>query len=98
MNNFYNIMETIVIKKLEEVWDTSDCCKCEQCRNDIIAYALNQLPPKYVASSEGELYSRASELSAEQEFDILLAVARAMQIVTDNPRHDKMISPTKTHL
>lgn len=90
MCKFHNAMEAIVVKKLDEVWGTLECCKCDFCHDDIIAYALNQLPPKYVVTNEGELYARMSELSSEQEFDILLAVARAIQIVSKNPRHDKL--------
>jgi competence protein ComFB len=89
MNKYRNAMEAIVVKKLDEVWGTLDCCKCDFCHDDIVAYALNQLPPKYVVSNTGELYARMSEMSSEQEFDILLAVARAIQIVSKNPRHER---------
>ena len=82
-------METIVAKKLDEVWGNLGGCKCKLCHDDIVAYALNQLPSKYVVSNEGEVYVRASEMSSEQEFDILLAVAKAIQVVDKNPRHNR---------
>lgn len=88
MSRFHNVMEVIVTKKLDEVWANLDCCKCENCHDDIIALALNHLPSKYVVTTEGELYARMSELSAEKEFYILLEVARAIEIVSKNPRHD----------
>lgn len=89
MNRFHNAMETIVVKKLDEVWGSIGGCKCKKCHDDIVAYALNQLPPKYVVSNEGEIYARVSEMSSEQEFDILLAVAKAIQVVDQNPRHEE---------
>ncbi len=88
MNRFHNAMEVIVVKKLDEVWGNLGGCKCKKCHDDIVAYALNQLPPKYVVSDEGEIYARVGEMSSEQEFDILLAVAKAIQVVDQNPRHD----------
>lgn len=89
MKNFHNIMETIVVKKLDDVWEELDGCKCSLCHDDIVACALNQLPPRYVSTNEGEIYARTYEMSSEQEFDILLAVAKATQIVSKNPRHNK---------
>lgn len=82
-------METIVVRKLDDIWDTIDCCKCEKCRNDIIALALNQLAPKYVVTREGELYARLSELSNEQECEILIALAKAIKLVKEHPKHDE---------
>lgn len=91
MSSFRNVMECLVISKLDEIWSSLDNCKCEKCREDIIACALNQLPPKYVVSSEGELYIRAEKLVAEHEFEILLAIAKAIKIVSENPKHTNCI-------
>lgn len=81
-------MEMIVMQKLDEIWVNLDCCKCENCYNDVIALALNHLPPKYVASTEGELYARIGELNADKEFYILLEIAKAIEMVAKNPRHE----------
>ena len=51
MSEYKNIMEDLVLEEFENAAQTLGCCTCEDCRNDIIAYALNQLPPKYVAKS-----------------------------------------------
>ena len=59
MAEYKNIMENLVEDEFERAKGSLNCCTCEACRNDIIAYALNQLPPKYVATRKGEVYSRA---------------------------------------
>ena len=87
MGKYYNVMETLVEDKLGEIWHTLDCCKCEKCRNDIIACTLNQMTPKYVVTKEGELFARLCILSAEHEFEIVKAIATSVRIVTEHPKH-----------
>jgi competence protein ComFB len=81
-------MEFLVVQKLEDVWETLDCCKCDKCRNDIIALTLNQLPAKYVVTKEGELYARLAELSNEEEREILIALAKSAKLVKAHPKHE----------
>lgn len=86
---FNNLMETLVAEKLDMVINTMDCCKCEQCRADIISFALNRLPTKYVSTRMGEVYSKMYSLSVQHEADILGALAVAVRVVVENPRHVK---------
>jgi competence protein ComFB len=81
-------MEFLVVQKLEDVWETLGCCKCDKCRNDIIALTLNQLPAKYVVTKEGELYARLAELSNEEEREILIALAKSAKLVNAHPKHE----------
>lgn len=51
-----NLMEDEVflsIKKISKPMD--DLCKCEKCKNDIAAIALNNLTPKHVVT-EKDIY------------------------------------------
>lgn len=89
MNTYRNVMEMLVVQKLDEIWDTLDCCKCEKCKLDIIACTLNQLPPKYVVTKEGELYARLCEFNNEHEVDIIIALTKAVETVKDKPKHEK---------
>ena len=50
-----NIMEKIISEKLDFQLKDCDCCKCNECRQDMLAYALNSVSPKYVNSAKGEL-------------------------------------------
>jgi competence protein ComFB len=89
MNTYRNVMEMLVVQKLDEMWETIDCCKCEKCKMDIIACTLNQLTPKYVVTKEGELYARLCELNNEHEIEILIALTKAIKTVKDKPKHDE---------
>lgn len=83
-----NITEMLVEQKLDELLKKDDqCCKCQQCREDIIAYALNQLNPHYVSTGQGQLYTKAKVLTIDYEVEITAALARAIQLVTEHPRH-----------
>jgi competence protein ComFB len=82
-----NMMEDLVIEKLDELGDNVNCCKCPKCRMDIVSYALNRLPPKYVASYKGEVYSKLDTLSLQYDADLLNAIYQAAEVVNANPRH-----------
>lgn len=82
-----NYMEGLVLSKLDELAPSLDCCKCEKCRMDIASYALNRLPPKYVASYEGEVYSKYDSLSVQYEADLINAIYQAAEIVGNCPHH-----------
>lgn len=87
MPSYKNLMESVVENLYDEIEDTLDCCHCERCRNDVISYALNQLPPKYVISLEGELFSKLQSISSQHSTDILSALATGARLVKERPRH-----------
>lgn len=82
-----NVTESLVEQKLDEVIDTLGCCKCEQCRADIISYALNRLSPKYASSDLGRVYLKLDAMSTQFEIDLLTALYEAAEKVKKNPRH-----------
>ena len=83
-----NMMEKFVRQKLEEMLESTDCCDCEDCKNDIMAVALNQLPAKYVNTATGELFSKLDSITQQSSVDIDIALLKAINIVCRNPRHD----------
>ena len=86
--NLENYMEVIVFNLIDDLMAKCDCCKCEICRMDIAAYALNHLQPKYVVTRKGEVYSKVNELLYYQyNTDITLAILDAIKVVSANPRH-----------
>jgi len=87
-----NMMESLVLIKLDEVIDKLECCKCEKCRMDIASYALNRLPPKYIATTEGAAYSKLATLSVQYETDMLNALFQAASVVCKHPHHDDLIT------
>lgn len=83
-----NYMEEIVFNHMDDILKDVDMCKCDTCRLDIAAKALNQLPPKYFVSKKGEVYSKINNLKIQFEVDVISAITRAAELVRKNPRHD----------
>lgn len=81
-----NMMEEIVSNEVEKLVKDSEICDNEDCINDIMAIALNSLPPKYVNTSKGELFARADSLLSQHLVDVQIAVLKAIEIVKCNPR------------
>lgn len=84
-----NFMEDAVMHQLDGVLAKyPDICHCEQCKSDIAALALNQLPPKYVSTERGEIFSRVGEMETQNSVEILQAILKAIAVVRAHPRHD----------
>jgi competence protein ComFB len=80
-----NLMHDIVINILDEVLKKESNKKItENNRDDIIAYVLNRVPPKYVTSERGLLYGILdARYQVQQQVDILLLIYEAInKIVT----------------
>lgn len=88
MYKLKNYMEDIVSHKLENLLKLMNLCKCDKCRLDIMAIALNDLPPKYVVTDKGELYIKIRELEQQFEVDVETAIVKAAMFVSKNPKHD----------
>ena len=84
-----NIMEDYVIVTLDHMLDNLDCCKCEKCRLDIASYALNRLPSKYVATTQGELMSRLCEFDNQFEAQVMATIVASANKIAKNPRHEE---------
>lgn len=85
---FKNYMEEVVESTLEEILaHRDDICKCDRCKMDIKALALNHLPPKYVVTDKGYVYTKVNELESQFKADVTVAVTNAMKVVRNNPRH-----------
>lgn len=81
-------MEEVVWCALDKfLEDNPKVCSCEKCRMDMAALALNQLPPRYVVTHRGQVFTKVSQLQCQYEADVLMAIMRAVEKVTDNPRH-----------
>lgn len=83
-----NYMEVLVEEELDNMIEKIGVCKCERCRMDIKALALNSLTPKYVVTDSGKLYTKISLLQQQFDVDVLAAITKAAMIVKENPRHE----------
>ncbi|MBO8158126.1 late competence development ComFB family protein [Thermosyntropha sp.] len=85
-----NIVEKMAWDKLDTVLNSKEnICKCEKCRADMIAYALNKLKPRYVSTERGEVFVRAQYMDVDLSAAILVALTEAVEVVGKNPHHDK---------
>lgn len=82
-----NLMEDIVIQNVNNIIGSLDVCTCEECRLDIMSYTLNRLPPKYTATTQGELMAKLDSLDKQFEATIIATITKAAAIVKDHPRH-----------
>lgn len=88
--SYRNYMEQIVQQGLDDLLEErTDICTCDQCRTEMITYALNNLPPKYVSSHKGEVYTKVDEMNAQQNADIFKVLIKAVNQISANPRHSK---------
>jgi len=84
-----NFMEEAVRRVLEEMQQegpTGAGDLTEMARMDVLAYALNRLPPKYVVTQKGHLYTRVNELQQQFRTDILVELTKAIAFVKAHPR------------
>lgn len=88
MYRLKNYMEELVVKKTDDILKLMNICKCEKCRLDIMALALNELPAKYVVTDKGELFTKVRELEQQFEVDVETAIIKAAVFVGKNPKHN----------
>lgn len=89
-----NIMEDKVLSTTAKAAPELKCCTCPKCRLDIAAYVLNRIPPKYVDTEKGALFTRANHMSSEFDMKILLEVTSAAASIGIIPKHESNSNQT----
>ena len=85
---YKNYMEDAVLDEILGVLDQLEgFCGCERCREDMVAWTLNQLPSKYVTTVLGAAYTKFNQLQAQSRADIVVTLMNAAKVVKANPRH-----------
>ena len=91
MHQMKNYMEEIVLSAMQDILRDIKVCTCERCRYDIAAKALNDLPPQYIVTRKGEIYSKINNLKSQFEVDVISAITKAVILVKRNPNHDSNV-------
>ncbi|WP_062309113.1 late competence development ComFB family protein [Alicyclobacillus sendaiensis] len=65
-------------------------CHCDRCLDDVLAIALNHLPPRYAATDTGQLYVQVEYLRPQLRSDILRELAQAALWVSSHPHHQSV--------
>ena len=64
-------------------------CGCEICHADVLVYALNRLPARYVASLEGTVITELNLDKQQNRATMEVAVMDGFRRVMDSPRCKK---------
>jgi competence protein ComFB len=88
LDSLVNEAEELVIREMErQLSEQADLCTCDECVQDIAAYALNKVRPRYRVSLLDTVYVDPGERSAYAR-EIEEAVSAAILTVKANPSHD----------
>lgn len=79
-----NVMEELVLRKIDDVIAKFNCCRCDRCRCDVTALALNSLPPKYIVADLRDYDKSEDEAMERQVYD---ALVKAVIKVRTKPSH-----------
>jgi competence protein ComFB len=63
-----------------------DFCGCPVCREDVLVYALNRLPPHYVAGVEGRVLTEVTLEKDQSRAEIEVALMEGIRKVSLSPR------------
>jgi competence protein ComFB len=64
-------------------------CGCELCREDVLTFALNRLPPRYVARREGSIVTEVNLEKEQSRAAIEVVVMEALRKISVAPRCGK---------
>ena len=88
MKKVTNCMEISVKECLDKLLEDSEGWKCEKCRNDMMAIALNNLKPYYVTTQFGEIMTKIKNMEQQNEANVVIEVTKAINKVHKSPKHD----------
>ncbi|MBC7105751.1 MAG: late competence development ComFB family protein [Firmicutes bacterium] len=87
-----NYTEVAVAEMLPRVMEeykrrNPDVCDCARCLEDIMAIALNRLPPRYVVTDAGTIYTNVIFDQIGGRAEVTAAILHGIKIVSAHPRH-----------
>ncbi len=83
-----NYMEDVVQDELELLLtERQDICKCNKCKLDVMVWTLNRLPPKYVITDRGRLYTKLKEQEIQFKADVVKELTKSIDFISKNPQH-----------
>lgn len=83
-----NVTEEIVKQVYEDLLPTAGKVHegCEVCREDVLVYALNRLPPHYVSTVKGAVLKKLELDSGQGSADVAVALMEGFRFVAVSPR------------
>ena len=96
MRHLRNYTEDAVQVYVDKWYPTSDICQCENCRLDVTALMLNNLPPHYVVTDQGALYAQMTDFDPQYKADLVTVMGMAIATVSKRPRHARIAETGET--
>ena len=87
MRMLRNYTEEAVRLYLDRWYKEADCCQCDDCKLDVMAIMMNNLPPKYVVTDKGALWAQMVDFDPQNKIDYMTDMTKAVQQVKNSPRH-----------
>ncbi len=85
-----NVTEVAVEALVDKVLKDEQACTCRRCKMDVMAIALNALPPQYVVSEEGRICGICKlQGLLPNKVEVYRAVLEAVQMVKQRPHHER---------
>ena len=91
--DLHNTVEDTVISRVDEIFEAIEkdgskgFCTCNQCRMDVICYALNRLKPHYISSHKGAARTRWEGIEQQQQTaDVSAMIHEGLKRVNHNQR------------
>ena len=88
MATYHNMMEDILEMEYDALKNSLGTCTCDKCRNDVIAFALNHMSPRYVVNVGASVMVKLESWRQQALTDARTALTRAAMLVAENPRHE----------
>ncbi len=80
VEDFVNREYDLLVPKVEGF------CGCELCREDVLVYALNRLPPQYVSQRTGEVLGKVAQQAEQPVADVSVLLLNGFRKVKAAPR------------
>lgn len=88
MYDLKNHTEIVVYQALQDyLRHNNTSCSCKRCQADIMALALNRLPPRYYVSLQGEVLTQCESHALPDQARVMADVVLAAQQVSATPSH-----------
>lgn len=87
-----NYNEILVEQYLHELLEGDSkyegTCRCEECMDDVMAKALNNIRPFYVTCKRGEVFGKFRAQDYQTKSDMLQEIVKALNCVSKHAHKD----------
>lgn len=86
---YINVMQVLVEEKAPKYVKMFGLCACKRCMEDVKAFTLNHLPPKYVVLEPNDRVPRLTVYEGKFSSDITAQLLQACKVVHETPHHSR---------